>query len=233
MFWGLVISVKGYTTIMIKTGSPSVMNVLKKSLKFNKPDKDLCCEVCQRAKQTREPFPLSDHVCSSLRELVHLDLWGPYRVASSEGVLVAASSSESGEIFVTVDFPVNSENDADSCDNNFATQDEGVTTLEENVFFEGNMDQNSNSISQDDQNLRRSSRESVFPKNYNDFVVDSKVKYGIEKYVGYSKLNSENYCFITQLNKTFEPKSFSEASKVPHWVDAMNQEMNALLKNGT
>nr|GEY28548.1 ribonuclease H-like domain-containing protein [Tanacetum cinerariifolium] len=65
------------------------------------------------------------------------------------------------------------------------------------------------------------------------FVVDSKVKYEIEKYVGYSKLNSENYCFITQLNKIFEPKSFSEVSKFPHWIDAVNQEMNALLRNGT
>ncbi|GJY02353.1 ribonuclease H-like domain-containing protein [Tanacetum coccineum] len=62
-----------------------VMNVLKKSLKFDKSNKDLCCEVCQRAKQTREPFPLSDHVSSSLGELVHLDLWGPYRITSSEG----------------------------------------------------------------------------------------------------------------------------------------------------
>ncbi|GJY77788.1 ribonuclease H-like domain-containing protein [Tanacetum coccineum] len=83
------------------------------------------------------------------------------------------------------------------------------------------------------QNVRRSSRQSVFPRNYNDFVVESKVKFGIEKYVGYSKLNSENYCFITQLNKTREPKSYFEASKYPHWTDAMNQEMNALLRNGT
>ncbi|GJV84864.1 putative RNA-directed DNA polymerase [Tanacetum coccineum] len=85
----------------------------------------------------------------------------------------------------------------------------------------------------DNQNLRRSSRQRVFPKNYNDFVVDSKVKYGIEKYVRYSKLNLENYCFITQLNKNFEPKSYFEASKFSHWIDAMNQEMNALLRNGT
>ncbi|GJV51522.1 hypothetical protein Tco_1447263 [Tanacetum coccineum] len=45
-----------------------VMNVLKKYLKFDKPDKALCCEICKRAKQTREPFPLSDHVSSSLGE---------------------------------------------------------------------------------------------------------------------------------------------------------------------
>ncbi|GKC75420.1 ribonuclease H-like domain-containing protein [Tanacetum coccineum] len=71
----------------------------------------------------------------------------------------SSSSSESGEISVTVDFPVNSRNNADSSDNNFTTQNEGVTTLEENIF--------------------------------------------------------------------------SGASKFPHWIDAMNQEMNALLRNGT
>ncbi|GJU48851.1 putative RNA-directed DNA polymerase [Tanacetum coccineum] len=443
-----------------------VMNVLKNSLNFDKIEKGFCCEICQKAKQTREPFPLSDHVSSSLGELVHLDLWGPYRISTSEGykyfltvvddytrvfnkkikvfrsdngtefvnqnvnkfcadkgiihqtfcaytpqqngiaerkhrhllnvarslmfqegiplrmwsecVLTAtylinrlpssvlngkspyemiykkcpslshlrvfgclcfatlvsssdkfgsrskkcvliwyssvkkgyrlysldkhqfiflrdvklfenifpfkdsekikdatknvfqdvnhinvfdleypeipnddervdpnlnsdknksqsdsSSSSESGGISVTADFPINSGNDVDSSDNIFATQNEGVTTLEENIFSEGDMDQNPNTVSQDNQNLRRSSRQRVFPKNYNDFVVDSKVKYGIEKYVGYSKLDSENYCFITQLNKHFEPKTFSEAFKFPHWIDAMNQEMNALLRNGT
>ncbi|GJZ30369.1 ribonuclease H-like domain-containing protein [Tanacetum coccineum] len=298
-----------------------VMNILKKSLNFDKPHKDLCCEVCQRAKKTREPFPLSDHVSSSLGELVHLDLWGPYRVTSSEGlpssvlsgkspyemiykkcpslshlrvfgclcfatlvnfndkfgsrsekcVLIVYSSvkkgyrlysldknhfifskdvkffenifpfkdfdkvkdvtekvfqdvnhinffdleypetpnddervdpklncdnkksqsasgrfSESGGMSVTANFPVNSGNDADSSDNNFTTQDEGVTTLEENVFSKGNMDQNSNSISHDNQNLRRSSRQSVFPKNYNDFVVDSKNFLRVEKLLAVS-----------------------------------------------
>ncbi|GKA32436.1 ribonuclease H-like domain-containing protein [Tanacetum coccineum] len=71
----------------------------------------------------------------------------------------SSSSSESGGISVTADFLINFGNDADSSDNNFATQNEEITTLEENVF--------------------------------------------------------------------------SEASKFPHWIDAMNQEMNALLRNGT
>ncbi|GJR28915.1 ribonuclease H-like domain-containing protein [Tanacetum coccineum] len=35
-----------------------------------------------QAKQTREHFPLSDHVLTELGELVHLDLWGPYKVTS-------------------------------------------------------------------------------------------------------------------------------------------------------
>nr|GEY17034.1 reverse transcriptase domain-containing protein [Tanacetum cinerariifolium] len=44
--------------------------------------------------------------------------------------------SESSKNSFTADFLVNSENDADSSDNIFATQDERVTTLEENIFSE-------------------------------------------------------------------------------------------------
>ncbi|GJS57750.1 hypothetical protein Tco_0652534 [Tanacetum coccineum] len=38
------------------------------------------CDICQKAKQTREPFLLSEHKSIVLAELVHLDLWGPYKV---------------------------------------------------------------------------------------------------------------------------------------------------------
>ncbi|GJU80481.1 hypothetical protein Tco_1282846 [Tanacetum coccineum] len=38
-----------------------------------------------KAKQTREPFPLSDHVSTELGKLVHLDLWAPYKVTSRDG----------------------------------------------------------------------------------------------------------------------------------------------------
>ncbi|GKD36679.1 ribonuclease H-like domain-containing protein [Tanacetum coccineum] len=46
-----------------------VLNGFKNSLQIDNIDKHLYCEVCQRAKQTREPFALSDHVSSSLGEL--------------------------------------------------------------------------------------------------------------------------------------------------------------------
>nr|GEX55802.1 1-phosphatidylinositol-3-phosphate 5-kinase FAB1B-like [Tanacetum cinerariifolium] len=49
-----------------------------------------------------------------------------------------SSSLESSRNSFTTDFLVNSENDVDSSDNIFATKDEGVTTLEENIFSEGN-----------------------------------------------------------------------------------------------
>ncbi|GJU41593.1 ribonuclease H-like domain-containing protein [Tanacetum coccineum] len=139
---------------------------------------------------------------------------------------------ESEKLAATTDFLVDSGNDADSSDKFVATQNEEAATLKENVFSEGNLDQNP-SLSHGVQNLIRPSRQSVFPNNPNDFVVESKVKYGLERYVGYSKLNSEFFCFVTQLNKTREPKSFFEASKYPHWTDAMNKKIDALLRNGT
>ncbi|GJY04655.1 putative RNA-directed DNA polymerase, partial [Tanacetum coccineum] len=65
-------------------GDPA-LDVLKGSLKIDKNDKCVFCEICQRAKQTRKPFPLSDHKTKLLGEIVHLDLWGPYKVVSHTG----------------------------------------------------------------------------------------------------------------------------------------------------
>ena len=43
------------------------------------------CEVCFRAKQTRDKFPLSETKTSRIFEKVHCDLWGPYKHLSSCG----------------------------------------------------------------------------------------------------------------------------------------------------
>lgn len=41
------------------------------------------CDVCPRAEQHRDSFPLSENNTASLFELVHCDLWGSYRTRSS------------------------------------------------------------------------------------------------------------------------------------------------------
>ncbi|GJU00702.1 ribonuclease H-like domain-containing protein [Tanacetum coccineum] len=106
----------------------------------------------------------------------------------------SSSSSVSRSNNNTADFLVDSGNDVDSSDVFVATQNEEVVTLEENIFSEGNLDQNPSS-SHGVQNVRR--------------------------------------FFKDKLNKTREPKTYFEASKYPHWTDATNQEMEALLRNGT
>ena len=37
------------------------------------------CDICHRAKQTRNVFPLSENKAISLFKLIHCDVWSPYR----------------------------------------------------------------------------------------------------------------------------------------------------------
>ncbi|GJZ97355.1 hypothetical protein Tco_0669808 [Tanacetum coccineum] len=91
----------------------------------------------------------------------------------------------------------------------------------------------------DDQNwsetpgIRSSSRQSKLPMKLNDYVLSSNVKYGIEKYVSYSKLKGDILCFATTLNKSVEPTCLKDALFHPNWVEAMNNEIEALNRNNT
>ncbi|KAJ9546309.1 hypothetical protein OSB04_018852 [Centaurea solstitialis] len=61
---------------------------------------------------------------------------------------------------------------------------------------EGNFQNtNTNSV------CRRSDRVSRVPRKFDDYIIEGKVKYGIEKVVNYSQLNKENFCFVSNLNK--------------------------------
>ncbi|GJS94954.1 ribonuclease H-like domain-containing protein [Tanacetum coccineum] len=65
--------------------------------------------------------------------------------------------------------------------------------------------------------LRRSDRQSKLPVRLTDYVSGSNVKYGIEKYVSYSRLNNVNICFATSLNKSIKPSCLSEVVSDPNW----------------
>ncbi|GKF17336.1 ribonuclease H-like domain-containing protein, partial [Tanacetum coccineum] len=81
--------------------------------------------------------------------------------------------------------------------------------------------------------IRRSSRETKLHVRLNDDVLNSNVKYGIEKFVNYSSLKGANLCFATTLNKFVEPFCLSSALSDPNWVDVMNNEIEALNRNNT
>nr|GEX01822.1 hypothetical protein [Tanacetum cinerariifolium] len=80
---------------------------------------------------------------------------------------------------------------------------------------------------------RRSTRQKVLPAKFNDYVVSSNVKYGLEKYLCYGNLSCSNLCFSTTLNKFYEPNTFQEASQNPNWIEPNNVEMEALHGNNT
>ncbi|GKB78720.1 ribonuclease H-like domain-containing protein [Tanacetum coccineum] len=107
---------------------------------------------------------------------------------------------------------------SDGCLNTSNGEAVAITTqIEENVNSEGNGQniQNgdgSNSLGVEPlAEVRRSSRNRTMHIEFNDFVVNSNVKYGLEKHVSYSKLSSVNFCFSTTLSKSMEPKSYIEA----------------------
>ncbi|GJY03526.1 putative RNA-directed DNA polymerase [Tanacetum coccineum] len=70
-----------------RLGHPSdqVLKVLKGKFDISGNGMTAPCDICHRAKQTREPFPISDHKTTKVGDIVHLDVWGPYRIASREG----------------------------------------------------------------------------------------------------------------------------------------------------
>ncbi|GKB53758.1 putative RNA-directed DNA polymerase, partial [Tanacetum coccineum] len=71
-----------------RLGHPAdqVLDVLKTTLNLDShSNSDHLCDTCNKAKQTREPFPLSNHKTTKIGELVHLDVWGPYKITSRDG----------------------------------------------------------------------------------------------------------------------------------------------------
>ncbi|GKC73594.1 ribonuclease H-like domain-containing protein, partial [Tanacetum coccineum] len=59
-----------------KLGHPSDqdVDVLQSDLKFTEDSHVSPCDICHKAKQTRELFPLSDHKTTIISELIHVDL---------------------------------------------------------------------------------------------------------------------------------------------------------------
>lgn len=68
----------GHPAFSISSTLSSLSSVLNKAC--SSP-----CDVCFRAKQTRDVFYDSINKTSQCFELIHLDVWGPYRVPSSCG----------------------------------------------------------------------------------------------------------------------------------------------------
>nr|GFC54656.1 putative reverse transcriptase, RNA-dependent DNA polymerase, Gag-polypeptide of LTR copia-type [Tanacetum cinerariifolium] len=81
--------------------------------------------------------------------------------------------------------------------------------------------------------LKRSSRQTKLPSSLNDFIVEGKVKYDVERVVNFVNLNHDNYCFVSALNKSIESTCYEEAILDSNWIDAMNAEIEALNENHT
>ncbi|GKG20862.1 hypothetical protein Tco_0380663, partial [Tanacetum coccineum] len=106
----------------------------------------------------------------------------------------------------------NDDSEATSMDETNNTHPEGTIPNETdfiNDFYE-NSEFNSDVEELPVNTLRRSSRQTKLPSSLNDFIVEGKVKYDVERVVNYANLNHDNYCFISSLNKSVEPTCYEE-----------------------
>nr|GEV25095.1 ribonuclease H-like domain-containing protein [Tanacetum cinerariifolium] len=204
------------------------------------------CHVSKDVSHNRDAFPLSEHKSIVFGELIHLDVWGPYKVVSREGfrdvkfyetvlpykMNTNESVNESSKISTTYfldhyEFEPITNNPLSLNDHEEGTPDRdgrvhhrevgantdqagydkvhSVTPIGEQNQYEGNVGQNLKVLvfQNDLLNIveevgpRRSQRSSKLPAKLNDFLLDSKVKYGLNRYANRSVLSPKNYCFVS------------------------------------
>lgn len=80
---------------------------------------------------------------------------------------------------------------------------------------------------------RRFSRSSKLPAKLNDYVLNTKVRYGINRHANHALLSAENCCFVSNFNKTAKRTFYEEACNDVNWVNVMNEDLYALHENDT
>ncbi|GJR87364.1 ribonuclease H-like domain-containing protein [Tanacetum coccineum] len=229
-----------------------VLSVLHNDLKISKSSTVHICEVCHRVKQTKDPFLFKDirevwvYLVKTKDEVFDVFVYFISLVANQFKVKLKTvrlpSSVLKGRAKSVVDGGVSTSRH-DNTDTTLCQEENTATQIDDKSLPKGNNFQNT--IGQTlDKNLFeqeyvqihgviRSSRQPNMPAKFNDYVVNSNVKYGIEKFVSYTGLNSVNLCFASTLNKFVVPTCYNDALKYTNWVDAMNNKIEALNRNNT
>jgi hypothetical protein len=91
--------------------------------------------------------------------------------------------------------------------------------------------------------VRKSTRQKSRPGRFTDYIVYSATsnidssptepRYPLSNVLKYNKLSEKYSKFVLSIDKTVEPNSYNEASQDPKWIDAMNNELSALVVNNT
>lgn len=95
--------------------------------------------------------------------------------------------------------------------NKFASENKSTTTPNDENFEHHALERETSNVYKNSA-LRRSIRTSTLPKRFDNFVLNDKVKFNLDKVVNYSKLSVENDSFVSNVNKSLEPRSYSEVA---------------------
>ncbi|GKB04861.1 zinc finger, CCHC-type containing protein [Tanacetum coccineum] len=206
-------------------------------------------EVFHKAKKTREPFPLSVHKTKRLGDLVHLDVWGPYRNDVAERKhrhllnTARALMFQGGlplnmwpESILTATYLINmlptavlsGKSPYDSLRSNDPYDDRGDSADNGNKSApKGGVNSPNDSIVGD------ATKDQSHVQTKNTYTIDGNKSAPKDEKVTYENLSIDNLVFTTSLNKIHEPSTYAEAIKDSRWVEAMNQEIEALNRNKT
>ncbi|GJW75220.1 putative RNA-directed DNA polymerase [Tanacetum coccineum] len=253
----LVYRVKPNLSHLRSFGCLCYSTVLNNSDKFSSRSEKCVLIGFSSTKKAYKVYGLDSKVVFYSRDLKFYETIYPYKMNKSfQNIVFDSSNNKVDTLNFFNDNQTPSPNDEGRGLNNSAPneggdahpdhsdgQDEGdAASMGDNSYSEGNVPSSSNvdtirgepeNSSQVQPDLRRSSRTSKQPARFNDFVVGSSKLYGLEKYVTYANLSRSNFCFSTTLNKTTEPTTYDEAIRNPKWIESMNNEIEALLRNNT
>ncbi|GKC35294.1 putative RNA-directed DNA polymerase [Tanacetum coccineum] len=197
-----------------RLGHPAnqVLDALKAKLLFDTNPTTSPCEVCHKAKQTREPFPLSDHKSHNVGELVHLDLWGPYKFDKRIKVL----RSDNGTEFVNKNMQL-------FCDKNDLNHENFFDDYFENPKHPESPNDDGRVSSIDDGTESLTSQEEDGDSRATSMDKNTPLEGITETFLDPISDNSD------QPAETVSPRRSSRPSR----ISAMNNEMEALNSNKT
>lgn len=66
-----------------------------------------------------------------------------------------------------------------------------------------------------------------------DYVTSNTTCHSQSNFVSYDHVSPKYKAYLSRFSTEVEPKTFEEAVKDRRWVEAMQQEVNALEENGT
>ncbi|GJW74898.1 ribonuclease H-like domain-containing protein [Tanacetum coccineum] len=123
---------------------------------------------------------------------------------------VGTGSEKDGLYFLNLDLNPELQDDSEATSMSENTHPKGNVSNETNVSIEtysaSDINDSSEHISEIGDllvnTMRRSMRQTKLPSSLNYFIINGKVKYGVERVVNYANLDHDSLCFDSSLNRT-------------------------------
>ncbi|GJT93835.1 ribonuclease H-like domain-containing protein, partial [Tanacetum coccineum] len=224
-----------------RLGHPTdqVMSILGKKLGFSKKDHISPCDICHKAKQTRERFPLSDHKSKFVGDIIHCDVWGPYRVVNKDGykfflTLVDDFSRAVWVYLLKSKTEIKASNETSNGSDKNNKHVNGLCDYEENNlnFFDVQSPERSNDKEGDSSNVEGNTW--VTSDDY-DITVEDEGPSSVLETSPVLRRSTRQRVLPSKFNDyvSTEPKTFHKASQNAKWIEVMTLEMEALHRNNT